>query len=947
MTVRNPPTFVGRKHEQRVFRETLEQSARTTRFLIVVGPAGIGKSHLMTKFRDLCEEDTIVRLEFDLSSSKMEDAVIGLSDQLAAVDAYDQDERITDLPTRPDLLGLPLFSGQPISSASLDASADDQFQLTKIATRLNDIGRVRRIVLFIDAGVLPRSAVRRLYTLFFERLTSNVLIVMASRHQAILPPGIHKDSVSYLKLSPFTPSEIVAFLNTHGITDERVAAEVFSSTQGLPLLAAEAVPYVIIDDFDHEKFEPHARHVLIDRTFEEMEEHRVRELARLASIMRRFNLEALSKLSRSRNLQNLVDQLRACSFVESNGPWITISSQLRRSLVTEWRANSPGRFVALNKKALSYYDSFPSVLDEPTNEFVILEKIYHLLCIDEQKGLEEARIHFNRAETLRQVEFCRAISEELRQFPMRVHSAERWLDFYNASIARLDYEWKTARVQFEQLLTIGSTSSPFRAYALNGLSRTLKEMGDWKAAEAVSRRAIESFERSNDEKGEATALLMSGRLLTYQHKWESALTQLNKALSILKKDQDPLVSFQLHFAFGNLFRSQGQWEAAYSRLENAMVKAEELDSHALRARVWYSLAKLYRSRHDWDAAIRYFEQSATCYEKIGDRLGRAQALHSLGTLYLRIPQLDTAQPLINDSLEIKVTIGDRFGIAKSYNSIGHSARLQGDLDRALEYYKQSFRLLQEVNNSIKISRVMCRIGMTLARQDKLSEAVSYLQASGDTRLRSSDRQGVAETLYELGLVQQKRGDLLAAKESFMLSLRFAEESKSLTRQLAPTVQLAVLAYREGDSDTGSEHLLAARQVASRSKQFNLLADLYTRNARSEIEARRFESALLCYAEAIYVAAHEGDGVVIGMLQDTIAFLEELKRAEGVETAEEFAQRLTIFWQKHCEAPPGPTQFWEMLNSAQDPLPFKGEASPLTELQRICQTLSGLGPTVSE
>jgi tetratricopeptide (TPR) repeat protein len=560
--------------------------------------------------------------------------------------------------------------------------------------------------------------------------------------------------------------------------------------------------------------------------------------------------------------------------------------------------------------------------------------MYHHFCIDKKEAMNEAISQFTRAESLLQIGLCRSILGELRQFSFQdTDITESWIGFCEATIARLGYSWSTAAVKFEKYIA-NSSSLQIRAYLLDGLSRTLREYGDWKTAEITSRKAGEAFEQLGDQKAKLTALLILGNLLARQHRWDESLMRFNSALALITKEQDPLVNFQLQLGLADLFRSQGRWDVALKHLDIALSEAEEMQSKALQAQVLHSLGKLHRSRYAWDTAIYYYERSALLREEIDDRLGQAQSLHSLGNVCLRASRLEEAEVALQRSLTIKEEIGDKFGIAKSYYGIGHIKRLRGELENALEYYQQSLHLLKEVRNHVKASRVMCRIGMTLAALNRTGEAIAFLEASRDTRQKSNDPQGVSETLYELGLVHERSGDIPTAQESFFLSFKFAKNSKSFTKQLAPMIELAVLAYREGDSKSGAEHLLLARQIATQSKQHILLAHLYAERARTEAEANRLTTAFLCYAEAVYAATDENYEIASTMFHDLVSLLEQVENSAGKLIAEDFSYRLLEFWKKNCEAPRKEVRVWSKLVSPDVSITSQNKGAALSYLKRL-------------
>jgi len=932
--------FIGRKKEQSVFENIVRNSSISQHLLLIIGTGGIGKSMLLEQFRRICERNSVHTLSLRLASQDRKQATEELWQQILAIDS----ENGPDTQHLSDALAgydLPLFAIGSVKKEPASTANRGDDKLRQIAERLSLVGENYKVVLLVDVGHATRAEIRELYFLFLERLPKNVLIVLATRHQIPLSIPLHRDFVTYIELHPFSIEETRDYLIAHGIRDQKIIESIWGITKGLPLLVGESLAYSIDGKFESSQFETRAQRLLIERAFEEIKDHFVQDLARLASVMRRFNFEMLRKLTRSQKLQRLMDSLAECSFVETRGSWTYILPQVREGLVYELQTNSPKRFNEITKKILAYYDSLPLNSQNPSDKEMILEKIYHELSLDEKKGIAGAIKCFIKAEQLFQRDFSYSILTELNHYSFHSVAAKHWIKFCEATIARLDHDWSASQTDFEQILA-DSPSAQVEAYVLEGLAGTLRERGNWNAAEKASQQASEAFDRLNDRDSKLSSLVILGNLFTLQHKWKEALDSLNKALSLASKEGNSLVDFRIYLELADLFRSQGLWTVAHDNMDKAMFKAEQLESKVLQAQVWNSLGKLHRLREDWEIAISNYKRSVELYASMDNPMGQAQSLHSWGVALLRKGQLEEALSLFERSLSIKELIQDKFGVAKSYNGIGHVKRLSGDIVEALEYYQRSAKLFEQVGNETKAGRVLCRIGMTLAKQDQLEEAIKYLEQSRELRLKVSDRQGVAETFYELGLIQEQLGDVPTARESFSLSLRFSSESKSHTRQLAPTVQLAILAYLDRDYNTAEKHLDDARRVVAQSKQYSLLANLYVERASFEANKKRFTGAFLCYAEAVYIAANVGDKFILPILKSSIHLLEGIQFSDGIDLAGEFASRQINFWHNNCKDKPDQQSYiWEILNSPESVAATRDGSAALAYLSQLLKETSKL------
>lgn len=900
--------FIGRAKELSTFARLSAEYILPHRYMLIQGPVGSGKSRLLREFSVIATRMGMSVFSMDFTSASKDEVILRLAKQTLS---YATNSNKASTNTDPFLAAmiddLPLFSS--IAETRENTATSDVFlrRLRAIATGINGRARETKTALIIDAGYLTVREMRRVGEGLFGELTEGTLIVVASRHRPPVPISERNGLVTEVELEPFTSEEISSVLQRAGLNGSKLAPEVLAATQGSPFLVIEAIADCSGDRFDSGRFLPIMRGLILTKSLAEISDLRARELLRLAAIFRRFNPEMLGDLSKVTDYRAELDRVRESSLVHETSPWIRVIEPIRECLLDEWRLNYPKRWITLNKRALGYYSDFIAMGGDTHQKEANLEKIYHLLCTDEKDGVAEAMRQFRQAESRLDVMLCRQITNELRSHAFRVTSLQQWSELCEAVVCRLRYEWEKSQAGLEAVLK-SAESAALRAHATESLARTLQEFGDWKSAETASRRATDAFAQL-DKQGQPTAHILLGTLLTSQHRWDEALGSFNTALAQNSKVADPFIDYRVHLGLADLFRSQGQWDSAHLHLERALSMAEALGDKALQANARHSFGKLYRQRQEWNLALFHYERSVTLRREIGDRLGEAQSLHSLGTVLLRLGRLADAKSRFEDSLAIKASIRDQFGCAKAHNSLGHIDRLSGDVDAALSHYETSLQLFRSVRNETKVGRVMCRIGMTFASQGRTSEAMKMFEQSRDVRLRTSDRQGVAETLYELGLLQESLEDIPTAEESFLLSLKFANDSRSRTRQLAPLVHLAILAYREKRSETGTEFIKQARKVAEESKLSGLLAGLYLESARNEVTQRRISTSFLAFAESAYSAAHERDEMTVVTLVETVRALEAIRASQGAEVAEDAARRMFVFWGRHCPTPAIKTRFW--------------------------------------
>ena len=454
---------------------------------------------------------------------------------------------------------------------------------------------------------------------------------------------------------------------------------------------------------------------------------------------------------------------------------------IQHALIREWQEEFPGQLMSVYNKLLRYYKR---QIKNTDNQNILQNQVcflYYRLCVDEKSGRIYAQELIAEAESRYDLKLLRLILEELIDFPFKRDRKGDLIFFWRAMLAQSYNNWSDAEKLYSLLL--GEQDSILRGYGHYGLGQLLRIKGNWNASDEHLAEAASIFASSGNEQLRFNSLVLRANILFRKHKWLDAARILNKADEYAEKAKNDAWHYQIKLNIGKLFRSQGDWKQAVEYLLNSLEIAYKLENMNFEAIVYFELGKLYRSQENWNESIINFDKCLKLRRKLGDILGEAVCLHSLGTAHFRNGNLENAKQYFIDSLEIKEKIDDKYGIAKSVSGLGHIARLSDDYNTAIAHYLKAVELFETTQNSTKASRVLCRLGMTYAKQGLWEKAGECLNQSKLLRSQGDDKQGIAESLYELGRIEEYQGESKEAAELFLLSVKLARESYSIGREI--------------------------------------------------------------------------------------------------------------------------------------------------------------------
>ena len=225
--------------------------------------------------------------------------------------------------------------------------------------------------------------------------------------------------------------------------------------------------------------------------------------------------------------------------------------------------------------------------------------------------------------------------------------------------------------------------------------------------------------------------------------------------------------FKRNVGLGAREFKEGEWPSAISYFENALLLGEYLPDNKLIPVLHQKLAESAYNMEDFQKAIDYEKRLIPMAEKNGDKLELARIERFLGIAYSMMEQFPNSISHLKQALELFGSEEAIQEMAESYSQLGLVEENALNYQEALSAFQKSESLHTRLKSEADRAMELRRIGrIYYLRLNQYSEAERYFSQAYSIFSKLEENENTAETLLELGLVNEKRGDFAKALEFY-------------------------------------------------------------------------------------------------------------------------------------------------------------------------------------
>ncbi len=308
------------------------------------------------------------------------------------------------------------------------------------------------------------------------------------------------------------------------------------------------------------------------------------------------------------------------------------------------------------------------------------------------------------------------------------------------------------------------------AWALYELAMLAREEGDLSQAAHYARQALEYFHRVGDAKGEAWAHVVHGQVCRSCGRYTEAFDHLALALGFFQTSDDKEGRAWTLLERGIVYEALGHYGEALAACEEALQLFSSLRLRTGCAWVLTQQAMISIDQARSDEAEHLCAQALEIFCEQGVRRGEALVLRVRGDLLRKCGNLRDARTFYEKALALFSSLGDRVEQARVLNSLGVLALAEGALREANEYFDQALTIAHE-QGALQIE---CRshrgLGDAARLLRSLSVAATFYQRAGALAVELGIPAEQRAVLHRLGELSIVQGEAVQALDHWVHAL---------------------------------------------------------------------------------------------------------------------------------------------------------------------------------
>ena len=309
-------------------------------------------------------------------------------------------------------------------------------------------------------------------------------------------------------------------------------------------------------------------------------------------------------------------------------------------------------------------------------------------------------------------------------------------------------------------------------------AQTLENLSFYQEGEKLLRQHIEFIKEKEDLYFQYKIRLAS--LLEKQAKFDEALKELEEACASHQAD---IKSEALYKRAWILFKKAGykeslEWaKSSLNIIEKELeVRGHEKELIRKKGSVYNLIASIYYRQGNYKEALLHYTNAKSLFDEINRKSSVASVLTNISQVYMYTGDFEKAGEVLIKALELAKDTGNRFLVAAILNNLSMVQMQEGRYEEALKNAEESLKIVTNLGNKHAAIHIFINIGRLYLNLGKNEQALKSLEQALDLSRGIEYKWGIATSMANIGFAYIKKKDYEKAEE-------YLRDSIEISRQL--------------------------------------------------------------------------------------------------------------------------------------------------------------------
>jgi predicted ATPase/DNA-binding SARP family transcriptional activator/Tfp pilus assembly protein PilF len=289
-------------------------------------------------------------------------------------------------------------------------------------------------------------------------------------------------------------------------------------------------------------------------------------------------------------------------------------------------------------------------------------------------------------------------------------------------------------------------------FCLINLADVLRNQGKHQALEQLVQKSLDLSRQTRNHWGISRSFLLLGLVQFRIGNIDQAKVLFEESLATGRESRNPRLVTSPLSMLGDVACHQGNYDKAQAMFDECLSLSRELGD---KFGIAVHLNNLGTVQHLWERypeARAYYQESLDICRQIGDLGGQAVALSNLGEVAFALDVYSESRRFFREGLSIGRNIQDQWTIMVCLNNLGEIACTVEDCKGAKAYFAEALKIATETQTLAVLSKILVNVAVLFAKQGQTDRAAALLElARRHPASEQMDQEKATRLLDEMGL----------------------------------------------------------------------------------------------------------------------------------------------------------------------------------------------------